>query len=519
MNKPEILFTNPRWPENLKGTVSPAPSKQQNTAISLASLLVIIWSGKKLISILALGLFIVSSVFFSSRFYSPGSNQYHTVQLQFTFAGAEKGLYPNGTQFNFSDITSAQVLKSVYNKYPLINQQLSLEQFMGKFIIHPAVIQRSAIEARYRDELNSGQLSQTEISALEKTYKTELSTRSQRSASLSYLSNSPEPLERELIEKILIDIPLIWSRLAINQSGALDLPIISQSSMDLARLNSQEYEIGLALIHDYKKLLKNSLSILNQNQNAELILDPETGLSLRDLNNQLDRFETYQLNTLDKLVTNQHAFKDLKITKAFLLSKLQSLQDRLRNIRHKADIYKAAYQEHSQLSDNFRANFQPLSGTNTELGDAFVSQLVKLGKKISESKFRQQLIDQQITLTLKAEDLKAEITLLKRKLSGLNEHKVNSSAQININDLYLKAINKFIEISNHYTKLTTIAKFHNLSGRDSLFELLENEAITTSMNLIQFQRTATAGLVALLVGAMFGVLIVLVRELVIDRSS
>jgi len=521
MNKPEILFTRQGKPDNLKATlkgtgITPSPTKKPPET-SLKSLAHTIWSGKKLISILSLCLFLIASSFYSSHFYSLSGSQSHTIQLQFTFPGAEKGLYPNDTQFNLSDIISAQVLEPIYKKYPQINQSLSLQAFMGNFIIHPAAIKRSAIEAKYRNKLEAESLSQTEISTLENAYKTELSTSSQRSAYLSYQSHTSESIKPHLIEKILLEIPFSWSRLAINQNGVLDLPITNTLSMDLNKLNNEEYTLGLALIQDYIEQLKNSLSILNRSHNAELIQDPETGLNLRSLNNQLERFESYQLNTLDKLVTNQHAFKDLKSTKAFLLSRLESLQDRLHNTLSKAQIYKIAYQEHTQLSGRHRAYFRPVSGTSTELGDAFISQLVKLGKKISESEYRQQLTSMEIALTLKAEDLKTEITLVKRKLSGINEHSENSLTPENINNLYLKATNKFIEISKRYTRLADIAKHHKLPEGNSLFELIENKVSTTSMNLIQFQRTAMAGFVALLIGVMLGVLIVLGRGIVVGR--
>ena len=479
--------------------------------IDLKQLFLSIWSGRGLIAGVALALCLLVGIFFGIRFLSFAGYSSHDIQLRFTFPGAEKGLYPNKSKFQLSDIISNQVLNSVYDKYKLQSSDLTPSDFINNITIRPAAINREFIDAKYKSRLSSKKISQAEIEGLEAAYKLELNTASHRSAILSYSSTNQDVLSKQIIERILFDIPVIWSELAIKQHGVLDLPVISTNAIEISELKNEEYAIGTALIHDSIKLLQNSLEELQSNQRIALVRDPASGMTIKDLRNQLKTFQSYRLEPLDTLITSQQAYRDLSTVKIYLKSKLQTLEDDLDKTLKKANIYKTAYSEHTQSSNNLRTGFKPSSGTNTELGDAFIGQLLKLGDEASESKYRQQLTSEQIKLKLEAEDLKTEITILKRQLSGINKTS-NTSSDNSIPARYKKVITEFSSLTNSYNQLINLIRAHTLSNTGSLFETLNSETEITDFNKIQLKRVIIATVAALFIGAMIGVFITLLRN-------
>jgi hypothetical protein len=482
----------------------------ENDEINLSQLFFTIWSGRGLIAGISLALFLLVGIYFGTKFLGFAGQSSHDIQLRFTFNGSEKGIYPNKTKFQLSDIISNQTLNIVYKKYKLADSGLSQADFISHISIRPAAINREFIDAKYKTRLGSKGLSQTEIEKLEKAYKSELDTASYRSAILSYADYSKSTIPNQLIEKFLFAIPTTWSTLAINEHGVLDLPVISASAMNLAELKDEEFIIGTALIRDNIKLLASSLLALEKNERIALVREPKSGLTIKDLSNQLQTFKSYRLEPLASLITTKQAYKDLATVKIFLQSKLQSNEDTLNNTLQKAAIYKAAYDEHALLSKNMDAKLQAPTSTKTEIGDSFFGQLLKLGDEASESKYRQELTAKQINLKLQAEDIKAEIIIIKRQLAGLKNKSQQKTENTPIADTYLKTINSFEKLTRNYSLLLELSRKHALSNNGSLFNILNSSANITRFDKIQLKRVITMAIVALIVGGMIGVFITLV---------
>jgi hypothetical protein len=478
--------------------------------IDLTQLFQKIWSGRGIIAAVSLAFFLIVGIFFGLRFLSFTGHNTHEIQLRFTFNGTEKGQYPNKTQFRLSDIVSSQTLHIIYEKYNLKGSGLAQTDFINNISIRPAAINRAFIDAKYKSRLGGKGLSQTEIAELENAYQLELAAASHRAAILTYTSYQHSVIADALIEKILFDIPAIWSRLAINEHGVLDLPVISVNAMHINTLKDEEYAIGTARIRDNILLLTASLDLLGSNERIALVRDPQSGLTVQDLNTQLQTFKNYRLEPLNTLITSQQAYRNQTTVKIFLESKLQSFQDQLDKTLQKASIYNTAFKEHSKSSINLGAGLRSPTAT-TEIGDTFFAHLLKLGDEVSASKYRQELTAEYIRLKLKAEDIKIEITLLNRQLRGIKKP-IKKSTTIIIDEIYEKTIAEFLALSHSYSQLMTLARIHALSNNGSLFEALNNKASITSFNKIQLKRVITTAIVALIIGAMMGIFIALLRK-------
>ena len=486
--------------------------------IDLSQLFQKIWAGRGLIVGISLALCLLAGIFFGVRFLGFNGHKVHDIQLRFSFNGAEKALYPNKTPFRLSDIISSQTLKITYEKYNLKDSGLKQSDFSNNISIHPAAVNRDFINAKYKNRLNTKNISQAEIETLENAYKLELSSASHRSAVLSYTSYDQSAIPDELIEKILFDIPVVWSKLAITEHGVLDLPVISINAMNIGDLKNEEYIIGTARIRDNIKLLTDSLNVLKKNERLALVRAPESGLTIKDLNNQLQTFNNYRVEPLNTLITAQQTYRDLATVKTFFDSKLQALQDNLNKTLQKAAIYQTAFNEHIKTSKSLGANLKSPTGTRTEIGDDFFGQLLKLSDEASESKYRQKLTEEQINLKLEAEDIKTEISILERQLSGLNKTPKKAEATTNNTtkeatvSQYNKTIADFSKLINNYNQLMELSRKHALSNNGSLFEALDSEANVESFNSVQLKRVIIMTTIALIIGAMIGVFISLLRK-------
>ncbi len=485
----------------------------ENDEIEIGQLINTIWSGRGLILGVALGFLLLVGIFFGSRFLISSEHRTQDIQISFPFSGAEKGEYPNGTGFQLSDIISSQVLSVVHEKQKLSEMGISLEGFTNNISIRPAAIDREFIDKKYKTRLSTEDLSQAEIEELESGYKAELTIANHRAALLSYSYGSRDLISSQQIGQILFDIPETWASITVNEHGVLTPPVIDIRALSSAEeLRNVDFLIGITLMKGDTKAMLTASNLVVGNDRLSRIHDPVSGLSIIGLVHRLQKFDQFHLEPALNLISSKNIYRNAAYIEVFLNSSLQMLTDQLNAIEKKVAIFSNAYQETLAASRNFGTGLQLPRGTTTEtqIGDAFLGQLLKLGDELSESTFRQYLLEHQIKLKTQAEDMNVEIVQLKRQLAGLkiNGHELEDSTF----EPYEKAVEEFMTLVVDYDNIINLVRNHVLSNTGALYESMNSTARVSSFDKIQMKRIIKLALVAWILGGMVGVFITLMRK-------
>ncbi len=167
-----------------------------------------------------------------------------TQELVFTFDGAPKRQYPDGSRFSPQDMLAEPVIAMVHQELGLKDLLKPKQLAAALSLADTAGLQASLVRAAFTQKLTNGKLTQPEREQLEAEYRRAM----ERLAGLTYaLQLDLEGLELPggLADRILLAVPDAWSRYAQQVRGLseYDLPIPSIIPADAA--GSQLYHLAV----------------------------------------------------------------------------------------------------------------------------------------------------------------------------------------------------------------------------------------------------------------------------------
>ena len=350
----------------------------------------------------------------------PPLMSYSTV-VTFSFPQAEQGRYPNGSPFSLADITNSNVMQAVWRKNQLESLGISLRDFSQSVSISPYADNERFIRARYESMLTRRNISQTEISAIEREFRTELDASIRKQARLSLIAPFRSVLSGELANKVLIDILTEWSTQAIRELGATSIPVAEVEVFNVSILNrGSPFQIT-----DY---FYRSASNLNQTINriaafpgGENLRDPQTGRSLEDINKRVRDVMRYWILEFDNFSQRGFSTTDIEIRSAETrLLELELSRDILlaeaETFRRSLVDYDAIRQRDTLSNGNHLDPRGQANGLQLE-GDA-IQRLINLGSQNKDAEYRQKLTDQRVKAELRASAMQEEIARLARRIQA-----------------------------------------------------------------------------------------------------
>ncbi len=381
---------------------------------------------------------------------NPPSTEYSNI-IRFNFPTAEQGTYPSGQRFTRNDIVGSAVLAKVYQLNHLDKLGISMEDFGGAITATPYAPNAEFIKTKYQKLLNNKKLSQTDIAELEKKYSAELSAAQARFAKISYTSLAMLGLSDKEIEKILIDIPKVWSETAIQDLGVLDLKIPGGQFFQPERVDVYEYIQAVQYLKDSAKIFNDALELLAQDEIGGQIRDPQTGMVISDLQAQLNNLKNFVINPLVPLVATSGIARNLEEALAYADNKIQQLQDQIQTLTEQANIYASAIQQYQQQAPTTSKQTTGSQGI-VQYGSDFLSKITELVEKQKDSQFRQNLMEKEIELRLQIAELKNQIKELQRALKKYNNLKKGHESSVT--EVVKQSIDQKLKIAK--SELTTL---------------------------------------------------------------
>jgi len=248
--------------------------------------------------------------------------------LQFNFPTAEQGMYPAGQKFSSNDIVSAKVLSEVFERNKLDQHGIKMEDFIDAISVNPFAENAEFIKKKYQGLLANKKLTRPEIESLEKAYLDEIRAAQSRFVRLSFIENNLTGLDAILVQKILTDIPRVWSRISIEELGVLDLKIAGADFYQGELVQRFEYLQTLEYLKDSAKYLGDALDLLVTDEIGGLVRNPQTGKSGYDLQVQLKNLVAFEVEPLFSTVTNLGITRDADKALIYLRNTIQNFQDK-----------------------------------------------------------------------------------------------------------------------------------------------------------------------------------------------
>lgn len=145
-----------------------------------------------------------------------------TLELEFVFAGAERGLFPNNQPFSPEDLLDDSVVRQVYVRNSLA-RWLKYEEFKSGLSLNRAGTDLLLLRSEYQAKLDDRKLTVADRQRLEE----EFATRSQAIPPIRYRlawNREARPgrlLPRELLRRSLRDLPRVWADEAVRKKQVL----------------------------------------------------------------------------------------------------------------------------------------------------------------------------------------------------------------------------------------------------------------------------------------------------------
>ncbi len=391
------------------------PCPETEDEIDISELFNKLWFRRKSILAFVFLAAVVALGVMSIAMFANAPVQRYSEILQFNFPTAEKGLYPAGQKFSYNDIVSAKVLSEVYARNKLDEHGIKKDDFIDAISVNPYAENSEFIQKKYQSLLANKKLSRPEIDALEKAYMEELRAAQSRFVRLSLIDNNLSGLDKILTQKVLTDIPYIWSRIAIKELGVLDLKIAGADFYQKGLTEHFEYVQALEYLKDSAKYLTTALNTLVKDDIGGLVKNPKTGLSGSDLQVQLKNLSTFEIEPLFSTVTNLGITRDTEKTLIYLRNTILSLEDQKLVLENKAKNMEQVVVQYDK--GNLIKNGQAQAGLNgglTQLDSSFLDKFTSLIQEKNDQAFKQGLLKQRLALQQKIEDIEGNIIKFKR---------------------------------------------------------------------------------------------------------
>ncbi len=453
-------------------------------------------------------------------FFSPPVKQFSTI-LQFNFPSAEKGKYPSGQDFSSSDLISAKVLMLVYESNKLGKSNVNIDEFMDNLSVMPFSDSIEFIKAKYKDQLSNKKLSPPEITSLQNEFENELRSAQARFVRLTYTHNKLMGLDELTIQKVLSDIPRIWSEISIQELGVLDLKVSGTDFYQSQQVQRFDYIQAMDYMKASSAILAQALSELIADELGGFIRDPETGKTVYDIQAQLKSLVDFEIQPLVSTISNQGISKNSETAKIYLKNSIQFLKDKRSVMRLKAENYQTTLDIYnSKVRNSYEGVSSPETGTVTSGGFAqydssFLSKFTTLIEEKKDIAFKQDLLGKRLQLSLEIETINGKLVQQERSLAQFekNESQISEkmiASLVSEVDYVAAALGKLI---SDYGRILRARNQHVLGQASRLYEVTNGKLIKNSGMISQLKRMILYSILAGFIALMVSIFIALIKKM------
>lgn len=366
-----------------------------------------------------------------SLYLSSPSRKVTTLAFRLEFRGAERGQYPNGMRFSPTEILSTPVLLSVY-KSNRLDQFCGFESFKSSLFVLESNEALELLNRAYQSKLADVRLSVPERETLEKEFADKKASLGHASYAITLLTDGDLRLPSSVRPKILNDVLATWAEQTVHDKGVAlyDLSILSSGIFERNTLDSYDYVIALAMVRSKINRVLANIDQLLDLPGAKVVRTPKTNLSLAELRVRLEDSLNFKVQPLVGIVMSSGLSKDPEDAIKFMETQLtfndlarQEAESRTKTIRDALTTYLEQQQANPSEERGRGGSEQPLPSQTVipQIGDTFLDRLVDLTGKDTDTRYRQDLVDEMKHQSLLVVPLEAEANYYRTLLGFLRQ--------------------------------------------------------------------------------------------------
>gem|GEM_PF-5168619 len=435
--------------------------------------------------VLVVALLVVTALFWTTLIGLSASappTSTHTLNIYLTFDGATEGTYPNETEYRPYDIIAPVILNRVYDDSPLANY-VERDDFVSGFTVVPYAPDQELIRSKYR--LDTDGLSQVEIENLQEQLRNELNQSASTAATISFTTTNSN-IPGNVLHDALRNIPESWAEHMVSNLGVLNYErtIYSSEVVDTELVEQIDYLIAFEIIREKIRLLRANITAIEKLPGGRIVRDDESGLSTPDLERAIFDMEQYQIKPLVTPIRNLGLAKNKDALNLYFDDQLKELA-RSRELAEKkkknlADAYNTYVNNQIET-----AGTRPATATQgtvmPQFGTEFLDRIMDLTDEGKDLRFRQDLTNQQVTLSDGLSEIETEITRISEILAALNanpqgeDRTLNTFSEAQLSEGLREITNKLIIYFDVSTRIYETVSVESLGVESTMFRFVDAE--------------------------------------------
>lgn len=360
------------------------------------------------------------------------SRKLTALPFRLEFRGADRGEYPNGTRFNVAEIVGTPVLLKVFKSNQL-DQIIPFDDFKSAAFVTESNAALDELARSYKTKLADPKLNSVDRERIEKEFRDKKESIGHNEHSLSlFTTEKTRRIASTLRTKILSDILRTWAEQAVQDKGVAlyDLSILSSGIFERNTLDSYDYIIALAMVRSKINRIITNIDELLDIPGSKVVRTPKTNVSLAELRVRLEDANNFKVQPLVGIVMSGGLSKDPGASIKFLETQLtfndlakQEAESRTKTIRDALTTY-IEQQKQVPAQEAGKGGSEQLLPSQTvipQIGDTFLDRLVDLTGKDTDTKYRQDLVDEMKRQSLLVVPLEAEANYYRTLLGYLRQ--------------------------------------------------------------------------------------------------
>jgi hypothetical protein len=347
--------------------------------------------------------------------------------VQFNFQGAETGIYPNGSNFNKTDIITDNLLERAHSDLDL---KVPYDKFVKAISVNstPDFIEDFK---KLNENISAKDLKNLPEQTLQNYYKeldnfmTSLKEESNSYAEI-VLNNTDLNITEKQANDIISDLLSIWQSYMISEVGILNK---SDTLLNLSPSSLVQSDLIIAInglfdyVDNFERRIKQLIQATPASKN---MLSTTHSMSFDDILFLLNQERINKLSVAQRLALQYTITSNSTVQNSYLETQIAGLKRKIEELHGKIRVYDQALSIFDQsASENLQKAYStdenqdtlPISTNNTQraqiyspqYSDAFVNTMLDLGTKISDPSFRKSLITSKIETSQKLEETKSKL--------------------------------------------------------------------------------------------------------------
>ncbi len=193
--------------------------------------------------------------------------------IRFTFDGAERGQYPNGTAFSPQDVLAAPVLEGAYEALQL-GAYLKPQEFASRLTIYQASRDMEMLELEFKQKLSNTKLLQPERDSLEREFNGKVQALRGKVYTVAF-DASDLPIPTGLAQRVISKLLESWATFAQRTRGVkdYDIPVVAATALIAAQGVDSDYLVQAELLRSISQRLSAGARRLQAMPGGNLVRD------------------------------------------------------------------------------------------------------------------------------------------------------------------------------------------------------------------------------------------------------